>query len=182
MTKDLPSPELLRKLLRYEPQTGLLFWRHRDLELFDVAPNKMKRAFGSWNSKYAGKHAFKCLNKTGYKKGIIFGISLLAHRVIWAMEKNSWPEDQIDHIDGDRTNNKIENLREVSAKINARNRKLSVSNKTGVIGVHYCKTHNVYVARMLSSHIGNFDNLDEAIKARKLAEIGKGFSERHGSK
>ena len=180
MTKDLPSPELLRKLLRYEPETGKLFWRHRDISLFNVTPVKAKRACSIWNVRFAEKEAFTALNNSGYKNGSIFKIGLLAHRVIWAMVNNAWPKDQIDHIDGNRTNNKIENLRQANAKINSRNKKLSVLNTTGVNGVGYCKRDKAYVATILSKRIGNFKKLEDAVLARKLAEANLGFTERHG--
>ena len=182
MTKqDLPSPELLRKLLRYEPETGKLFWLRRDILMFNLGPQKSKRACSVWNSRFSGKEAFTALNNSGYKNGTIFKKSLLAHRVIWAMVKNKWPEGQIDHINGERTDNRICNLQDVCPKQNSRNRKITKLNTTGVTGVTYCKRDKVYVSCILKKRIGSFKTLEEARSARlkKEAEY-KCFSDRHG--
>lgn len=107
--RPLPSPEVLRQLLRCEPGTGSLFWLER--------PNEK-----SWNARFAGKPAFHSINSHGYRTGAVKGYSLKAHRVIWAMSKGAWPEGEIDHINGDRLDNRLDNLREVSKRQNAMNR------------------------------------------------------------
>ena len=61
---------------------------------------------------------------------------LLAHRIAWAVCYGSWPENQIDHINGNRADNRIENLRDVLPQTNAQNRRTHQSNnKVGKIGV-----------------------------------------------
>ena len=67
----------------------------------------------------------------------INGIHYLAHRLVFAYYHGRWPQDQIDHIDGDRQNNRIENLREVSPSMNMKNQKLRRDNTSGVIGVYW---------------------------------------------
>lgn len=52
------------------------------------------------------------------------------------MQKEEWPENEIDHIDGNKDNNRIDNLRSVTSKQNARNRKLKTGNRTGYSGVY----------------------------------------------
>jgi hypothetical protein len=99
MTKELPSPDLLRKLLRYEPETGKLFWRERDREFF-----KSDRDYKVWNIRFAGKEAFTA-SDCGYKTGKVFGKTYRAHRIIWALQTGAWPRDEIDHIDQDKSNN-----------------------------------------------------------------------------
>ena len=116
MDKNLPAPDLLRKLLHYDSATGLLYWKKRPEEMFSS-----KRSCSIWNTRYAEKEAFTCLSTKGYRTGRVFAITLKAHRVIWAIVQGQWPCDQIDHIDRNRCNNKIENLRAATNSENKRN-------------------------------------------------------------
>jgi len=84
--KDLPTPEMLRNLLRYDPETGKLFWQERPVEMFGGKdPQRAQKIF---NTRYAGVEAFTCVNAVGYKNGRIFNQGLTAHRVAWAMSNN----------------------------------------------------------------------------------------------
>jgi hypothetical protein len=87
--KALPSPDVLRQLIRYEPETGRLFWKER------VAENRHGK---TWNARHAGKEAFIQANAGGYKSGAIFDIRVSAHRVGWAMFTGEWPAGDIDNI------------------------------------------------------------------------------------
>lgn len=130
--KIVPTPEQLRQLLRYEPETGKLFWRPRPVEMF-----KNKQAYGMWNTRYAGEEAFTTINNLGYRKGTLLGRTYLAHRVIWAVHQGEWPSDQLDHADSDKLNNRIGNLREATASENMRNQGTQKSNKSGYKGVSW---------------------------------------------
>ena len=90
--RDLPSIDYLRQRLRYEPETGKLYWRD--------APTLPK----VWRIRYANGEAFTSDNSSGYRMGRIDCRGFLAHRVIWAIVNGAWPEGQIDHIDHDRAN------------------------------------------------------------------------------
>jgi len=152
MKDNLPSPELLRKLLRYEPETGKLFWLPRDRDFF-----KSFRSYMSWNARDANTEAFTAIDTSGYKNGRILSVSLKAHRVIWAMQTGEYPKHQIDHIDHDRTNNKIENLRSATKHENMANRLPSKNSTSKYLGVYWAtaakswrscirkngKTHNI---------------------------------------
>jgi hypothetical protein len=94
-----------RKLLRYDSTTGKLFWLNRPRGFFNS-----DRAFKSWNTKYSGKEALNT-NSNGYKYGPIFKKNYKAHRVVWLLVTGHWPQLEIDHIDGNRSNNRFENLR-----------------------------------------------------------------------
>ena len=122
--RELPSPELLRKLLRYEPETGKLFWRKRPPDMF---PRESRGL--SWNTRYAGAEAFKDKHERGYKRGSIFGKTFRAHRAIWAMVHGHWPPEDVDHINGDTSDNRLENLRAVSRQENLKNQRLSKTNR-----------------------------------------------------
>jgi hypothetical protein len=177
---DLPSPELLRKALRYEPDTGKLFWRERDGK--DVPCARV-----SWNSQYAGKPAFDVLAPDGYRKGRCLGAVTMAHRAAWAIYYGKWPEHHIDHINGVRDDNRIANLREVNRNGNARNRRCYGDLP---LGIRKRKRRKPYEASMTiqengvkrAIYIGSFETLDEAIAARKQKEKEFGFHPNHGAK
>ena len=107
---ELPSPELLRQLLRYDEATGKLYWRERSLDLFDDGKWSAEQRCNNWNSRFSGREA-GTLNTTGYINVCLFGKHYAAHRVVWTMLKNNPPLGQIDHINGNRCDNRIENLR-----------------------------------------------------------------------
>ena len=107
----------------------------------------------------------------------------MAHRVIWLMVHGEFP-DHIDHIDGDRTNNRIINLRNVSKKENAKNRAVSSLSITGVSGVRFDKSCNKFRVTINTSsgrkRIGSFADFDSAVEARKAAEASNGYHVNHG--
>lgn len=179
MTKKIPSPELLRQLLHYEPETGKLFWRNRSLEMF---PDR--RSANTWNARFAGSEAFTAVESKGYLFGSIFGAKYRAHRVIWALETGNWPVEQIDHINGARDDNRIVNLREVSNAENGRNRRRPDANTSGVVGVYWNRARGKWLTRIIidgrQHYLGLFVDFDEAVAVRKAAEAAQGFHENHG--
>jgi len=115
---------------------------------------------------------------------------MFAHRAAWIISYGDIPDGyQIDHIDHDGTNNKLENLRCVTAQENQRNRKLDVRNKSGMNGIRERKRKNaidIYYevqTRTLSkyTYIGSYNTLDEAIAARDAFYLAEGnFHHNHG--
>jgi hypothetical protein len=105
------------------------------------------------------------------------------HRVIWALYYGSWPEQSVDHIDGDTENNRIANLRDVSVATNSRNTKKYGNNTSGYIGVTRTASGR-WQARigynMGRICLGSFDTAEEAYAAyrKKAAELG--FHDNHG--
>lgn len=168
---DLPTPDELRQLLRYEPETGKLFWRERPVSFF---PDQ--RAANSWNSRYAGKPALNCPDRYGYTHGQIFARRTYAHRVIWAMHNGEWP-NLIDHIDGDLQNNRLENLRNVDQTTNMRNSCLPSNNKSGAVGVRIQKN-----GRYLVDVTATFGSFEEAVAASHAARAALGFHPMHGKR
>ncbi|MDH0777534.1 HNH endonuclease [Delftia tsuruhatensis] len=128
----LPTPEQLRELLRYEPDTGKLFWKERPVEMF-----KNKQSHGAWNTKYSGSEAFTAVGNHGYLTGSVNDRMYTAHRVIWAVVYGEWPENQIDHANAIRTDNRISNLRQATQQENNRNLRLSKANSSGFKGVSF---------------------------------------------
>jgi hypothetical protein len=179
MPKPLPSPELLRKLLRYDPETGMLFWRERPSEMFPDT-----RSFGAWNTRQSGNEAFTSHNGAGYLRGTIFNQHLRAHRVIWAMYHGAWPRGEIDHINGIRDDNRVNNLRDVTSSENGKNSALRSDNYSGAIGVSWNSTTKKWEPTIgvngRSKYLGRFKCKSDAIAARKKAEIKYGYHPNHG--
>lgn len=184
--KALPSPDVIRQLLRYEPETGKLFWLPRGPEWFNGGGNGGARAAANaWNARYAEKEAITAKNGNGYLAGLVLSQRLPAHRIIWALVFEEWPKSSIDHIDHDRTNNRIGNLRAATVADNARNLTRRSDNSTGVTGVFWNKksqrwTANIRVDGKLI-HLGYFPSVDAAANARAAANIRYGFHHNHGA-
>ena len=79
------DPEVVRRLLRYCPEAGKLFWRERTEDLFSDGRHSAAHICARWNKRYAGQEAFTALDN-GYRKGAIFNNPHRAHRVIWAIQ------------------------------------------------------------------------------------------------
>lgn len=104
-----------------------------------------------------------------------------AHRLTWEIHFGKIPEGmEIDHIDGDKQNNRIENLRLVNRLGNARNLSRQRRNRTGVAGVIFA--NNRYRVTIGSHYLGYFDTLDEAVSVRKNAEKLLNYHTNHGRK
>ena len=159
--------------------TGELVWKNRPLKHC-----KSERERKRWNTLFAGKTAFGTLMSDGYRAGRIFDCAVHAHRVVWLLANGDWPVGQIDHINGDKSDNRLSNLREVTASENKKNIKLPSDNKSGVIGV--CRKSNssrwqAYISiKGKQVRLGFFATKEEAIAARKAAEIQYGYHPNHG--
>jgi len=180
MTKETEiTPALLHEILHYDSESGLLFWKRRPREMFSS-----DRICNSWNSRFTDKEAFTFVS-LGYRRGAIFGRPYPAHRVVWAMEYGEWPDGNIDHIDHDRQNNKINNLRVVTKQENSKNQSLRNTNKSGVNGVSWYKRDSKWQAFIevdgKSKCLGRFVNIEDAIAARANADRVHGFHANHGS-
>lgn len=173
------TPELCRQLLRYEPETGKLFWLPRPLHMFTT-----QRSCSTWNGRFAGKEAFTNSTSKGHKKGWIFNIAFYAHRVAWAIYYGSWPKDQIDHVNGSPNDNRIRNLREVTHSENLRNCGLDARNTSGVNGVSWNKRKGCWQAYVCHNgkriHLGSFTDRDVAADARREADLKYGYFPGHG--
>ena len=159
-------PSTLTKLLFYNPDTGNLTWQSRPESMF-----KTNRAWKSWNTRYAGNAALSTLGASGYLHGTIFGKSYSAHRVAWTIFYGRWPECELDHINRDKLDNRIDNLRDVSKSQNMENVGISSRNKSGVVGVHFYEQTKRWRATYKTEHLGYFLTKDEAVKARYEAEL-----------
>ena len=161
------TQELLKRLLSYNDETGIFMWNSRPASDF-LKPSHEKR----WNSSVAGKIA-GCRKSDGY---IIIRINqklYRAHRLVWLYIHGKLPENEIDHIDGLRNNNRLVNLIEVTRKKNMQNIRRT-DNKTGFMGVDYNKTTKKYQARIIldkkSKHLGSYLTPEEAHNAYLAAK------------
>jgi len=183
--KPLPTPDELRQLLRYEPETGHLVWRARGPEWFkEGSPTK---AIKTWNIQHAGAPALRYVSPTnGYLYGNVLNCVVVAHRVCWAIHTGQWPRNYIDHINGNRTDNRIVNLRDVTQSQNMMNARRSRANRSGITGVFWCNRRHKWGARVMvdgkNINLGVFDRIEDAAAARAEANRVYGFHADHGKR
>lgn len=126
-----------------------------------------------------------CVNGCGYSQIKIKGVTYYAHRLAWLYVYGEFPENQIDHINHIRSDNRWCNLREVTHQENSMNRNLDIDNTSGVIGVSWSKRDNKWYSRIKinskEKYIGLFEDKFEAICARKSANNKYGFHSNHGN-
>lgn len=166
----------LKTRLSYDPHSGLFSWLPRGRSEF-----KSERAYLAWVGRYQNREGFTATNAKGYKVGRVGQATILAHRMAWALHYGVWPDSEIDHINGNRADNRIANLRVVSTKDNARSRRLDYRNTTGVPGVHWHKAAGKWCVSIgKHERVGYFSDFGEAVKARKAAEAKYGYHANHG--
>lgn len=157
----------LDEMLTYQPETGEFIW--------NAARGRQPK--GS----IAG-----CDSHRGYLKCRVDGKEYYLHRLAWLHHHGSFPSMDIDHINGDRTDNRIENLRAVSRQQNHQNRGITSLNRSGFVGVFWNTARGKWTARIKVSgkniHIGDFDDIGQAAHARLIAEKEKGFHSNHGNR
>lgn len=120
------TAEYVRSILEYDSDKGTFKWKSR--------PNADK----SWNTRYAGKAAGGRLYK-GYRIAAINKTLYRAHRLAWLCYYGEWPNDQIDHINMCKSDNRIKNLREATDTQNRINEGVRKDNKSGFRGVYLRK-------------------------------------------
>ena len=153
----LPSQEELHKFFEYKE--GNLYWKFK--------PNRRIK-IGS----KAG-----CLHSTGYVHLRINSVPYKMHRIIWAYHYGAIPSNlQIDHIDGNKLNNIIKNLRLAThSQNNSNNKRARRDSTSNILGVYWHKTRSKWTAQINSNkkkiHLGLFVNQEDAIAARKAAEL-----------
>lgn len=162
--------ETLKKWVSYDPVSGKLYWLAR--------PSNP-----SWSAKYAGKEAFTATQE-GYRVGAISNKKVYAHRVAWALHHGREPIGEIDHVNGNRSDNRIKNLREVSRCQNARNMKRYKTNSSGHAGVQWRAQKRRWVVRAYVDgaprQLGSFKSKAEAIAAAQQIYASIGYHENHG--
>jgi len=123
------------------------------------------------------------LRRNGYMYERRNGKEFLQHRLIWEDYYGEKPNGQIDHIDGNKLNNNIENLRDVTSLENQRNRTRQYNNTTGCTGIYWDKKRNKWIAKIqikrTAIYLGGFEDIEDAICCRKKAEKEYDFHKNH---
>jgi hypothetical protein len=150
-----PSYEEVAKILDYNPKTGKFFRR------VNTSPNGRIGDVKGYTT------------KRKYRKTSVGGIQFYDHQLAWLLFYLKWPEKQIDHINGNKQDNRILNLREVTVSQNALNRSHQANSKTKHKCINWKTDRKKYRVKIGISgkchHIGYFKNIDDAIKARNKA-------------
>jgi len=158
----------LKSLLHYDHNTGDFIWK-----------------INSRNKRNKGKIA-GCVRKglNAYRLIKINRKIYFAHRLVWLYVTGNWPENEIDHINGNKSDNRFNNLRDVKPLENQRNRKRPIDNTSGCIGVNWHKTNKAWQAKITvqgkTLFLGLYHDINDAIKSRKEAEAKYGFHINHG--
>lgn len=177
----IPTQARLRELFNYDPELGLLIWKRRPATDFRNIPQ-----FYSFNARFSGKPAGH-IEAQGYRIIVCDGVAHKAHKLVWLFVIGEWvqyPIFEIDHLNGDRSDNRIQNLRKVTKSDNQRNSSLRVNNASGVNGVNWVTSKRRWLARIwdgdIHRYLGAFKNLEDARQARIRAEREIGYHEGHG--
>lgn len=157
--KDTISHEKLLELFDYDAETGELV---RRCNVRGLGPNRI-----------GGRPRFEGPN--GYAAIGADSLKYLYHRLVWFWHHNEWPE-VIDHVDGDKQNNRIENLRACTQSQNLCNAQIPSDNKSGFKGVSWSSSANKWRARCglhkVQHNLGVFDTREEAAEAVRAFRSG----------
>lgn len=155
---DPLTADQLRAVLDYNPATGIFTWRDRP----DIRPSANAGRRGT----VAG-----ATRKNGYIGICIDGRHRFAHRLAWLYVHGRWPDAEIDHINEDRADNRITNLREATHGQNNTRARARADNRSGVLGVFRCGTR--WQAQIMHKgakyHLGVYATIEEAKAARDTA-------------
>lgn len=166
------TQEYIKKICDYDPDSGI-FKR--------ILRQSWK---GNW---YQCNSIPKSTTAYGYLQMNVAGKPYLVHRLIWLWVTGEFPDEDIDHIDGDRLNNKWVNLRQVDRESNLRNMGIRAENTSGITGVSFAKDRNKWHAYIgigdgERKHLGYFTEKEDAINARAEAEIKYNYHFNHGKR
>ena len=167
MSKQIITQSILKGLLKYNPETGRFI-------------NLVTRRGRAKTGDIAGSP-----NNQGYINIFIEGVSYKAHRLAFLYMNGVWPQNQVDHINHLRFDNRWENLRDVTKKINAQNRSPSKNNTSGCAGVYWNKNTEKWHASIYldgkNRHLGCFNSFSDAVAARKEVEFQLGYHINHNA-
>lgn len=162
------TQEYIKEILEYNRETGQFSW---------LIPVKKKSKDG-----YAGKVE----RVSGYRRIGINGKYYAAHRLAWLYIYGDWPDGVIDHLNQDKLDNRIENLRSVTVAQNGRNCKMAKNNTSGITGVDWHRSSGKWRVRACQdsrrTNLGFYDNIFDAAAAAISARNSMDFHENHGRK
>jgi len=159
------TQELLKHYLHYDELNGVFTWKfnRRGINAGEVA--------GHFSKRYV---AISVNSRLYY-----------AHRLAWLYVYGSFPKGQIDHINRNKLDNRIVNLRDIEPMENQKNMCLRKNNSSGFNGVYFCRNRKKFVAQITINRktisLGAFENVEDAINVRKVANAKYGFYKTHGT-
>lgn len=150
-----PSLEAIRQAFTYDKERRILIWNWRD------------HVSNRWNAKFAGKVAGHT-EENGYVQIQIDGYRLRLHQILWALDHGEWAEE-IDHKNGDTSENSENNLRTATHAQNTQNTKMRTDNKSGQRGVCWATRERKWRATIQKQHLGFFAVYEHAVAAYQEA-------------
>ena len=162
--EDLLSLNRIKELLQYCPATGFFVRRVK-------AGNSSAGSIAGWEL-------------DGYNAIQIDGKTYLAHRLAWFYMTGNFPQQETDHINGDRSDNRFLNLRDAHQSENVKNRKRPKNSTSGAIGVSWHKRNKRWVSYLnvdgKRKYIGSFKDYNDAVFSREKASADNGYHANHG--
>jgi hypothetical protein len=159
------TPEQLALWVEYNPETGALTWKPES-----------RRSGPAFNSKHNARYRYGMIEREIY----------YSHRVAWAIYYGEWPQGEIDHINGVRDDNRIQNLRDTTRQGQQLNRHIPANNTSGVMGVTWHNpSQSWHVTLTINNqviHGGYFKDLAQAAKRRRVLEFWHGTGPTHGTR
>lgn len=159
MPRYIDNVGFLKDTFIYNPETGDIFWKSKNKRL----KNETGRLAGT-------------LKNDGYRRVWVLKQFIFSHRIAWAIHFGEFPLEgmHIDHINGIKNDNRIQNLRVCTPSENRRNAKLQVNSTTKFLGVY--RANSRYRTVVNGKHIGMFDSAEDAYEAYKKAANEMGLS------
>lgn len=165
LPKFLTAREL-KSRLQYDPTTGVFTWLYTN------------------NPRVEAGSVAGCIDGKGYRKIMVNKKLYSAARLAFLYMKGEFPSSYMDHINGDRSDDRWRNLREVSPTDNAKNKARQRNNTSGVVGVSFHNKSNKWRVQVVidrkNKHIGCFEHIADAIEASKLAHGINNYHRNHG--
>ena len=163
------TQEYLKSVLFYDPLTGVFKW------ISKPTPRSHKAVIG----KIAGDKDVR-----GYMRIGIKGHRYPSHRLAWLYMTGEWPKNEIDHINHNKSDNRWTNLRDVPHQDNLKNQVVSLTNKSGVIGVSWDRERDKWYACIKfdgkSISLGRHKKLEDAKIAIDIAKRKYSYHPNHG--
>lgn len=175
MRKPYPSQEYIKSILKYDAKSGLFTWKPR------------VNYSQTWNKRYANKPAGSLKVDSGYVLICIDYSLYRAHRLAIIYQYGDCECQEVDHINGNRSDNRISNLRVATRNQNRRNTKIPNNNSTKIMGVSWDKSRGRWQTYINPSDrnrisLGRYDDFFEACCVRRSAEVKYNYHENHGKR